>query len=225
MRRPWQQLIFLAFRLLFRRTVGSGLRGVWIRGALPEGAFVLAANHHSWWDAYVLPVLLLHLRRDFSVVMSDKRLAEFGLFRFMGGVAASRPRQGLSALKRGDVLLVFPEGELGPSGNLRTLSQGAVWLAKKAGVPVVPVATRVLLRGHEFPEAYVDIGAPMAPDKERLVQTLKVMITELDTALHASPPEEALPEFGLEVKGRKSTHERMAFWSSALEKLVGARRI
>jgi len=225
MRRPWQQLLFLAFGLLFRRTVQTGLRGVWVRGELPRGAFVLAANHHSWWDAYVLPVLLLHLRREFSFVISDKRLSEFGFFRFMGGVAASRPRQALSALKRGDVLLVFPEGELSPSGSLRRLNEGAVWLAKKANVPIVPVATRVLLRGQEFPEAYADIGVPMEPDGERLKQVLEGMIAELDSALHTSPAEAPLPRFVPEIRGRKSTHERMAWWSSALLKLTGARRI
>ncbi|MER3481786.1 MAG: 1-acyl-sn-glycerol-3-phosphate acyltransferase [Meiothermus sp.] len=225
MRRPWQQLLFFAFRLLFRRTVQNGLRGVWRRGEMPGGAFVLAANHHSWWDAYLLPVLLLHLQRDFSVIMTDKRLAEFGFFRFMGGIPASRPRQALSALKRGEVLLIFPEGELGPSGSLRPLSEGAVWLAEKAGVPVVPVATRVVLRGHEFPEAYVDIGAAIEPDGGRLRQVLSGMIAEMDVALRAAPAEQPLAGFISEIRGRKSTHERMAWWSSALAKLAGARRV
>ncbi|MBF6593318.1 MAG: 1-acyl-sn-glycerol-3-phosphate acyltransferase [Thermaceae bacterium] len=225
MKRPWQQLLFLAFGLLFRRTVQTGLRGVWVRGALPGGAFVLAANHHSWWDAYVLPVLLLHLRREFSVIMSDRRLGEFGFFRFVGGVAASRPRQALSALKRGEVVLVFPEGELSPSGSLRTLNEGAVWLAKKAGLPIVPVATSVLLRAQEFPEAYVDIGMPMEPDGEQLKQVLSGMIAGLDDILHTVPAEEWMPGFGLQISGRKSTHERMAWWSSALLKLMGVRRI
>jgi len=35
------------------RMVRHGLRGVSIRGAMPAGPFVWAANHHSWWDPFV----------------------------------------------------------------------------------------------------------------------------------------------------------------------------
>lgn len=223
MRPPHRQLLYLAFRLLFHRTVRSGLRGVWLRGELPRGPYVLAANHHSWWDAYVLPVLLSREGQGFGVVMGEARLAQFGFFRQIGGISASRPRLALAALKRGEALLVFPEGELGPPPRLQPLSEGAAWLARKAGVPLVPLAIRVALRGHEFPEAYLEVGAMVSPDTDQLGQTLNAMLSHLDVALRTAPAEAPLPGFGLVLSGRRSTHERMARWSAALQRLTGAR--
>jgi len=41
-----------------RLTVRSGLAGVWVRGHLPAGPVVWAANHHSWWDPFIAGELL-----------------------------------------------------------------------------------------------------------------------------------------------------------------------
>lgn len=223
MRPPRYQLLYGLFRWLFRRTVRGGLRGVWLRGALPQGGAVLAANHHSWWDAYVLPVLLFGQPQGFGVVMGEARLSEFGFFRELGGISASRPRLALAALKRGETLLIFPEGELRSPGGLGPLNEGAAWLARKAGVPLVPVAIRVVLRGQEFPEAYLEVGPPLPPETERLSQALQEMLADLDRGLRTAPAEEPLPGFRPVLKGRLSTHERMAGWGAALRRLMGVR--
>ncbi len=221
--RPWERLLAAFFRALFRRSVRQGLRGVWVRGALPEGAFVLASNHHSWWDSYLLPVLFWSDRRPFKIVVGERRLREFAFFHRLGAVSAARPREGLRALAQGEVLIVFPEGELRPPGALGELNKGVVWFAEKAGVPVVPVASRVALRGHEFAEAYLVFGEPLGPDLNRLRLQLEQMLTELDHQIRTAPAEEPLPGFERRIAGRKSTHERMAGWGAALGKLTGGR--
>lgn len=182
---------------------------------------VLAANHHSWWDSYLLPVLLERGGREFRILVSDRRLREFGFFRRVGALEASRPRRALSALKRKEAVIVFPEGELRPPGGLGPLHRGAVWLAEKAEVPLVPVAARVVMRGQEFPEAYLVFGEPLKPDLRGLEHTLSRMLSELDEQIRTAPPEEPLPGFHLALSGRKSTHERMAFWGQALARVMG----
>jgi 1-acyl-sn-glycerol-3-phosphate acyltransferase len=218
--RPWEQLLAAAFRALFRHTVRRGLRGVWVRGALPEGAFVLASNHHSWWDSYLLPVLFWSAQKSFKIVVGERRLREFAFFRHLDTVSAARPRDALRVLAQSEVLVVFPEGELRPPGALGELNKGVVWFAEKAGVPVVPVASRVALRGHEFAEAYLVFGEPLEPDLNLLRGRLEKMLAELDHQIRTAPAEAPLPGFELRVSGRKSTHERMAGWGAALGKLT-----
>jgi len=219
-RRPWETLLEHLLAALFRRTVRRGLHGVWVRGELPRGSWVLATNHHSWWDAYVLPVLLDRWRVPFRIMVSDRRMREFAFFRLLGALEASHPRQALRALGRGEALIVFPEGELRPPGELGRLHRGAVWLAQRAGVPLLPVAVRVVLRGQEFPEAYVVFGEPLGADLEALERTLRQMLCELDRQIGVAPAEEPLPGFGLALPGRQSTHARMALWGMALARLM-----
>ncbi|MGK0619223.1 lysophospholipid acyltransferase family protein [Meiothermus cerbereus] len=221
MMRPWEQLLAMAFRALFRRTVVRGLRGVWVRGVLPQKTCLLAGNHHSWWDSYLLPVLLWGARKPFRIVVGERRLREFAFFRHLDTVSAARPRDALGALAQGQVLVVFPEGELRPPGPLGGLNKGVVWFAEKAGVPIVPVASRVVLRGHEFAEAYLVFGEPIGPDLRLLQERLEQMLAELDSQIRTAPAEEPLPGFELRLAGRKSTHERMAGWGAALGKLMG----
>lgn len=218
--RPWEQLLSLTFKALFCRTVQRGLRGVWVRGGWPGQACVLAGNHHSWWDSYLLPVLFWRAGQPFRIVVGERRLREFVFFRHLDTVSAAKPRDGLATLKRGEVLIVFPEGELRPPGPLGELNRGVVWFAERAGVPVVPVASRVVLRGHELAEAYLVFGAPIEPDLKLLHEQLEQMLAELDDQIRTAPAEEALPGFELRLAGRRSTHERMAAWGTALGKLI-----
>lgn len=221
MMRPWERLLTVAFRALFRHTVHRGLRGVWVQGDLPGQACVLAGNHHSWWDSYLLPVLFWGAGKPFKIVVGERRLQEFSFFRYLDTVSASKPRDALATLKRGEVLIVFPEGELRGPGAVGELNKGTVWFAEKAGVPIVPVASRVVLRGHEFAEAYLVFGEPIGPDLNLLRERLDRKLEDLEAQIRTAPAEGALPGFELRIAGRKSTHERMAGWGAALGKLTG----
>jgi 1-acyl-sn-glycerol-3-phosphate acyltransferase len=132
-------------------------------------------------------------------------------------------RQALYALRRKEALILFPEGEIRPPGGVGPLQRGAVWLAAKAGVPLLPVAVRVVLRGQELPEAYVVVGEPLGADLGELERSLNRMLSDLDRQLSTAPPEEPLPGFQLALPGRASTHERMAFWGLALARLTRGR--
>src|SRR5690242_12064838 len=100
------------------RLVRRNLRGIWLRGGLPDGPFVWAANHHSWWDPFVASMVLDRTDRTACLVMDQDNLVRFRFARRLGAFGTREPRTGLRYLADGRVLVVFPEGRLRPAGPL-----------------------------------------------------------------------------------------------------------
>ena len=146
-------LRFRAARRLLRLVLG-GLFRVEVGGLveLPQGAHILACNHLSWVDpflvlAYLPPSPRIHYLGRRSAIFN--RALKRWILRFMGGVIPIEAGHGeLPAVtaeigrlfELGGALGVFPEGRLGErEGQLQQLRQGVVQFAHAAGVPVVPV--------------------------------------------------------------------------------------
>ena len=145
-------------RSSIRRSVRTGLRGVWVRGELAAGAAVLAPSHQSWWDGYVLREVAWQLGQPFSILMSERQLTTFPFLRLVGAIGAHELRPALRLLQAGHWLAVFPEGRIEPYGAVRRVEPGAAWLAQTSGAALIPVALRVVLRGQPRPEAYLRFG-------------------------------------------------------------------
>ncbi len=195
--------------------VRRGLRGVWVRGELPASAAIWAANHHSWWDGFVAAAVLREQQRPAALLMAGDNLDTFRFVRSAGVISAQRPRQALQVLREGRVLVIFPEGQLCSPGPLRTLARGAGWLGRHAPAAVVPVAVRVASRGHQYPEAFVDISPEVAPAD--LSAALTSRLRELDAALSGDPRLPA-PGFRCAVKGRASWDERITRWAGLIRR-------
>ena len=193
-----------------------GLRGVWVRGELPAAAGVWAANHHSWWDGFVAAAVLRERRRPAALLMDGDNPAAFGFMRSAGIISARRPRQALEALRQGQVLVVFPEGELCSPGPVRTIAPGAGWFGRQAPAAVVPVAVRVTSRGHQYPEAFVDISPAVAPADLR--EALASRLCELDAAILAEDPRLPLPGFRCAMQGQASWDERIPRWAGLIRR-------
>ncbi len=213
-RQPVARLEARALTAGFGQLVRLGLRGVWVRGDVPQSAAVWAANHHSWWDGFVSAVILAQQGRAASLLMDADNLADFGFLRNQGVISAQRPRQALEALRAGRVLIIFPEAQLRPAGPLGPLARGAAWFASYAPAPVVPVAIRLAMRGHQHPEALVDIGAACAPAE--LADVLGAAIRRLDSDLAGTDPRCPPAGFRRVLAGRASWDERISGWSSRL---------
>ncbi|WP_221089307.1 lysophospholipid acyltransferase family protein [Deinococcus aquaedulcis] len=214
---PW------ATALLARSVQGSvrgNLGGVWVRGPVPTGGAVLAPNHHSWWDGYVLWAVAGWAGADFSVLMSPGQLARFPFLRRLGALRADEVRAGVRRA-RGGWLVVFPEGALHPAGPLQAAAPGAGWTARQAGVPLVPVALRVTLRGAQWPEAYARFGQPVAAAE--LPAALQRELAALDHDLQTSDPERPLAGYLRAVPGRQSRSARLDLPSRLLTLITGDR--
>jgi 1-acyl-sn-glycerol-3-phosphate acyltransferase len=204
-----------AFGFFFDQLVRGGLRGVWLRGAAPAGGAVWAANHHSWWDGFVANAVLRHLGHHPALVMDAENLERFAFLKDLGALPAHRPRTALTALRDGRTVIIFPEGELRPPGPLGPLAPGAVWLSRVSAKPLVLAATRIVLRGDQKPEAYVDVS--LAGDEDIAAQ-LSRRLTHLDNELAEDDPRKPLPGFDLVVPGRSSWDERITRLSALVQR-------
>jgi len=112
-----------------------------------SGGFVIAANHIGRLDAALAYYLLD--RSDIIMMVAEKyqKYAFFrGLVKLTNGMFVDRynadirtVRETLRRLNQGQVLTVTPEGTRSRSGKLIEGKQGGIYLAMKAGVPILPV--------------------------------------------------------------------------------------
>lgn len=132
-------------------TRGSGVT-VSVEGEerLPVGRpIILAANHQSQFDIFALQG---YMRHDFRW-LAKKELFEVPIFgpamRRAGYVSVDRARgrQAMQSLVEaaqriadGTSVVIFPEGTRSPDGRLQPFKSGAMVLAIKSAVPLVPVA-------------------------------------------------------------------------------------
>ena len=188
--------------------VRRNLRGIWVRGELPAGAAVWTANHHSWWDFFAAAgALRARGQRDVAVLVDAATMQRPGVLRMAGVVLTTELRSALEKLAAGAVMVVFPEGALRPAGPMGPSRPGARWLADKGGVPLLAVATRVVLRGNQAPEAYLDVSQELRPGDDPH-EVLSTALSGLDAQLADADPMLPLPGFRRVVRGVRSWNER-----------------
>ena len=145
---------------------------------LPEGAFIVAAKHHSWGDGFVL---FAHVRNLVFVAGDGLErlpllrgiLRKFGAIMVYncGGPEARRAlaEKAAAAHADGRRILIFPEGHLCKAGERFRYRTGVYYMYRDFGLPVVPVATNLGLfwRQQDFIKhpvrATVEFLDPIAP--------------------------------------------------------------
>lgn len=119
------------------------------RENLPTTPAVVLAKHQSAWETIalqqILPPLCYVLKRELLRVpffgWGLASIPGIAIDRSAGKDAMSQVvEQGRARLKEGLWVLVFPEGTRVAPGTSRRYKPGGAILAKRAGVPVVPVA-------------------------------------------------------------------------------------
>ena len=141
---PQATLRFMAWMLSrsIYRVRSSGMENI-----PEEGGAVLAPNHVTWVDGILL--VLTSPRPVRMVVFSGNFKSR--LLNFLGrifGVIMIRPGDrsvstslevAAEAARNGELVCIFPEGELSRSGQIQTFKRGVIKILEKADVPVIPV--------------------------------------------------------------------------------------
>ncbi|GAA2718854.1 MULTISPECIES: lysophospholipid acyltransferase family protein [Streptomyces] len=119
-----------------------------------EGAAIIAGNHLSFSDHFMMPVMV---RRRITFLAKQEYFTGSGLkgrliaafFRGVGGIPVDRSGKeaaqaavdtALGVLKGGGLLGIYPEGTRSHDGRLYKGKVGVAAMALQAGVPVVPCA-------------------------------------------------------------------------------------
>ncbi|MDB9741851.1 MFS transporter, partial [Akkermansiaceae bacterium] len=109
------------------------------------GGVLLVPNHLTYVDAFIMSAACQRQVRFliFDQLYNDKR---FGWFlRLFNAVPISSSRSkdairvAVERLEAGDVVCIFPEGQLSRTGGLNEIRRGFEMIARKANAPVVPV--------------------------------------------------------------------------------------
>lgn len=165
---------------------------------LPEkGPYIIAPNHLSFADA---PSVMAGMpwriaQQAFFLGSTDyfggpltSRLAGFVHVIPVNMDARLYSAMQLSALvlRRGKILLVFPEGSRSRDGGIKEFKRGVAIIAKEMNVPLIPVAIEgtyeMLPPGKAMPKPAkitVTFGKPLLPDGREYDELTKMLLTEV----------------------------------------------
>jgi len=148
---------------------------------LPEGGAILVSNHQSLLD---IPLFLSVFRKEIKF-LAKRELGEIPLFgkamACAGNLFVDREdprdavhvmREAVRRIRKGQVVVIFPEGTRSADGSIGEFKPGAFYLAQKAGVPVFPV--------------YIDGGCSALPKGSLLFRRADLVVRVLEPLTFAA---------------------------------------
>ncbi len=182
--RPVASLARIVVRSLLQTVFGLEVAGL---QHLPrEGPLVLASNHVSYFDPFVVLAAVPSPLFSRLYCVGWQTYFQGAFLAWVGRVGRVIPvgwdassvavlRTEATLLRRGQALLIFPEGRRAVNGELNPFQEGIGVLACELGVPVIPVRLRgtfeVLPVGAWWPRLHriaITFGSPVTVTQDRI---------------------------------------------------------
>ncbi|MFI5980765.1 lysophospholipid acyltransferase family protein [Streptomyces sp. NPDC051555] len=216
-------------RLLFRPRI-EGMEHI-----PSEGAAIVAGNHLSFSDHFLMPAVLgrritFLAKAEYFTGPGLKGRLTAAFFRSAGQIPVDRTgkdagkaalREGLGVLAKGELLGIYPEGTRSHDGRLYKGKVGVAAMALGAGVPVVPCAMvgtfEIQPPGQKIPKirrVTIRFGAPLefsryaGMENERVV--LRAVTDEIMYAVLGLSGQEYVDRYAAEVKAEAEEARKKA---------------
>ncbi|RLJ70291.1 long-chain acyl-CoA synthetase [Hydrogenivirga caldilitoris] len=182
------------FFKLYNRIEVEGLEN------LPKPPFILAPNHASYLDAFVLASVLPGGVAENTYFLGEEVYFRNPVARLFGNLAhvitvninrdlKNSLRKVAYALKEGKVVVIFPEGARTRTGELMEFKKGVAILSRELNIPIVPVglqgtydAWSIYDKLPKPKKIKVRVGKPLYPDEksyEELTEELREEVGKL----------------------------------------------
>ncbi|MDO5661622.1 MAG: lysophospholipid acyltransferase family protein [Brachybacterium sp.] len=201
-----------------------------------HGPVILASNHVSAADTYVMPALVPRpvtflgkaglfdgSWRARALGMLLRNLAVMPVDTSGGTRAEGAIRAGIAVLESGEVLGIYPEGTRSPDGRMYRGKTGAARMALAVGCPIVPVAMLGAFeaRGRFLPalrpRITVVLGEPLDPSEigsegqgVRDSRRIRRVTDELMRRIGELSGQEYVDEYAADVKRRMRSDGKAA---------------
>ncbi|MDQ7037811.1 MAG: AMP-binding protein [Aquificota bacterium] len=190
--------VLRVFFTLYNRVEVSGTEN------LPQKPFIIAPNHVSYLDAFVIAsVLPEEVARDTyflgeEVFFRNPITSLFGRLAHVITVNINRDLKGSLqkvswALRMGKVVVIFPEGARTRTGDLMEFKKGTAIISRELNIPVVPTALiglyEVMSVYDRFPKPKkirVVFGEPLYPEGKSYEEITQEMKKRVETLLRES---------------------------------------
>ncbi|MEU4098150.1 lysophospholipid acyltransferase family protein [Streptomyces sp. NPDC026673] len=209
-------------RLLFRPRI-EGMENI-----PEEGAAIVAGNHLSFSDHFLMPAILPRritflAKAEYFTGTGLKGRLTAAFFHSIGQIPVDRSggkagesaiREGMKVLGKGELLGIYPEGTRSHDGRLYKGKVGVATMAIRAGVPVIPCAMigtyEIQPTGRRLPRikpVRIRFGEPLefsrfeGMDNERYV--VRSATDEIMYAILALSGQEYVDRYAAEVKAEE----------------------
>lgn len=209
-------------RLLFRPRI-EGMENI-----PEEGAAIVAGNHLSFSDHFLMPAILPRritflAKAEYFTGTGLKGRLTAAFFHSIGQIPVDRSggkagesaiREGMKVLGKGELLGIYPEGTRSHDGRLYKGKVGVATMAIRAGVPVIPCAMigtyEIQPTGRRLPRikpVRIRFGEPLefsrfdGMDNERFV--VRSATDEIMYAILALSGQEYVDRYAAEVKAEE----------------------
>lgn len=167
--------VWVVRRVMRRRFYGVYLRGgeALERAAASTRPLVICANHSNWWDGFAAALTIpLFPGRQLYLAQSEALLELYRPLRWLGAFGLDIHGSPMAGLRYGAKLLgdphnavwIFPQGVLLPQGAPIEVKPGALWLARRSGALLLPMAFRYEWMVESRPSLFIHCGEALEPE-------------------------------------------------------------